>query len=93
MFIFLKKVIAWIFKNSGIILGIAEIIPIAITEILGSIAKALVGIFDATPTKQDDKWIPRVEYWTKLIIKKIDIFFSAIKKVCYTISDFVAGKK
>lgn len=93
MFIFLKGVIAWIFKNSAIIIGIAEVIPVSLVIIVREVAKLFVSIASATVTKRDDELVPKVNALAEKLIAWIDKAFSVIKKACYTISDFVAGKE
>jgi len=50
--------------------------------IIETLFKVIAGIVSLTPTKKDDAFIPQV-----------DKFFSAIKKVLYNVSDFMAGKE
>jgi hypothetical protein len=71
MFIFVKSVLAWIFKNNALLIGVGE-----------AIVKAITGIIDLTPTKKDDKLLP-----------KVDKVFSAIKRGLYNLSEFMAGKQ
>ncbi len=49
--------------------------------IIEALAKVIAGIVSITPTKKDD-WL----------ISKVDIVASAIKKVLYTIADYLAKK-
>jgi len=58
-------VLAYIVKNSAMIIGIFE-----------AVAKAITSIITLTPTKRDDALIPYV-----------DRFFSAIKRILYSISE------
>jgi len=60
----LMKVIAWFLKNMALMVGILE-----------ALAKVITGIISLTPTKEDDKWLP-----------KIDAVFSEIKRWLYTIA-------
>lgn len=71
MFQILMLVLSFLVKNTALIIGILE-----------ALVKAVTGIIDLTPTKQDDKLLP-----------KIDAVFSAIKRGLYGLSDFMAGKE
>lgn len=53
-----------------------------IVGILEALVKVIVGIITLTPTKRDD-----------VFVSKINDIFSAVKKVLYDISDFMAGKE
>lgn len=52
-----------------------------IVGILEAAVKVIGGIVSLTPTKRDDKFLP-----------VIDNIFSAVKKVLYGASDYLAGK-
>lgn len=67
---FALGIIAWIVKNMALIVGIVE-----------ALVKVIAGIISLTPTKSDDRFLP-----------KVDAVASWIKKGLYFISDKLAGK-
>ena len=67
---FILNILAWLVKNSALLIGIFE-----------ALAKLIAGIVSITPTKKDD-WL----------VTKVDEGVSAVKKLLYTISDFLAKK-
>lgn len=58
MVAFLGKVIGWIFKNLGLLVGIVE-----------AIIKVAAGIVSLTPTKKDDAVVAFVDKWFSIIKK------------------------
>lgn len=57
---FILNVLAWLIKNSALLVGIVE-----------AIAKAIAGIVSITPTKKDDFLIQKVDEWASLIKKAL----------------------
>lgn len=70
MFQIILAVLAYLVKNTALIVGILE-----------AVMKVIAGIVTLTPTKKDDKLLP-----------KIDAFFSAIKKFLYELSEYMTKK-
>lgn len=78
------KIFTWLFKNVGLILGIAEIVLKAIVDIIAQIVKSLAGIVNVLqPSRAKDKLVKIAEKLEGIgeLIEKI---FSNVKKFFYT---------
>jgi len=77
------QALIWLGKNVGLILGVAEIVVVAVVNILAQVAKVLLGIVNVLAPSRSKDTLVNLAAKIEEIAKWIENMFKVVKKFLY----------